>query len=58
MGWDELNGLFADTVGDTLEAAAIAEVARLVSRLDGNVKARAITAAYQAAPGWLGDERR
>jgi 2-methylcitrate dehydratase PrpD len=58
MGWDELQGLFADTVGDTLEAAAVADVARLVAGLDGNVKARAITAAYQAPPGWPEDGRR
>ncbi len=55
MDWEELHALFADTLGDTLPAASVNEVARLVAALDVDAKARAITAAFRAAPGWPGD---
>jgi len=57
MTWDDLRDLFTDAVGEVLPSGAAQRVVGLVDGLDrtdqtGTV--RAIIAAYQATPEWLG----
>jgi 2-methylcitrate dehydratase PrpD len=49
MAWDEIAGLFRDTVAGALPAKSIDRVLDVVANLDGKSKARDITAAFQAA---------
>jgi 2-methylcitrate dehydratase PrpD len=51
MTWDELQGLFRDTVSHVLTAERIAKVVDLVARLDGDARPREITATFIAKSG-------
>jgi hypothetical protein len=51
MTWDELQGLFRDTVSRVLTAERIAKVLDLVARLDGDARPREITATFIAKSG-------
>ncbi|MGE5525780.1 MAG: MmgE/PrpD family protein [Rhodospirillaceae bacterium] len=53
MAWEELQSLFADSVGDAIDDERLQEVMQLVSALDTGVQVNAITKAYQARPGWV-----
>jgi len=53
MSWNELSALFKDTVADALTPEAQARVLSLVDRLDRDSRAREITSAFVAPPGWL-----
>lgn len=53
MTWDELSGLFADTVGDALKPAALAKALDLVAGLDRAARPREIVRGFVARPGWL-----
>jgi len=53
MNWDELSALSRDTVADALPADRLAKVLARVANLDRGTRAREITDAFVAAPGWL-----
>jgi 2-methylcitrate dehydratase PrpD len=53
MAWEELSGLFADTVSDALPAERVQIVLERVAALDRGARVRDITAAFIATPEWL-----
>ena len=53
MTWDELCGLFGDTVAGALSPSSVDKVLNLVAGLDRDTRPREITAAFVAVPGWL-----
>ncbi|HWI15074.1 MAG TPA: MmgE/PrpD family protein, partial [Burkholderiales bacterium] len=57
VDWPELQRLFADSLGDALDAARMEEAVQLVAALDGAGSARSVIRACQAPPGWLAAAR-